>query len=149
MLVSFLPLLALATSALAADPKPPALIYLYSINITIPSTVNLGSVPYGSRGILSISGGSFSGPKMSGKVTVGMDWGLTDTKGTFSPDALYVLQTNDNATIMVTEKGHAPNVQILFETGSSKYAWLNTLVAYATGGPTATGVALDVWQVGS
>ena len=46
------------------------------------------------------------------------------------------------------EKGHAPHVQILFETASSKYAYLNTIVAYATGGPNAAGdIALDVWQV--
>ena len=50
---------------------------------------------------------------------------------------------------MVTEKGHAPHVQILFETGSSKYAYLNNIVAYATGGPIEGGVALDVWQVSS
>jgi hypothetical protein len=55
--------------------------------------------------------------------------------------------TNDNATILVQEKGHAPNVQILFETASSKYSWLNTAVAYANGGPSAAGISLDVWQV--
>ena len=48
---------------------------------------------------------------------------------------------------MVYEKGHAPNVQILFETSSEKYAWLNSAAGYATGGQTATGVSLDVWQV--
>jgi len=79
---------------------------------------------------------------------VGLDWGLTDSKGVFSPDAIYVLKTNDNATIMVTEKGFAPHVHVLFETGSEKYAWLNNIVAYASGGPIDGGVALDVWQVG-
>ena len=49
---------------------------------------------------------------------------------------------------MVTEKGHAPNVHILFETGSDKYSWINTVVGYATGAPFDGGVALDVWQVG-
>ena len=77
----------------------------------------------------------------------GLDWGLTNAKGTFSPDAIYVLRTDDNATFAVFEKGYAPNVHILFETGSTKYAWLNTAVAYATGGPIEGGVALDVWQV--
>lgn len=82
-----------------------------------------------------------------GKVVGGMDWGLTDSKGVFSPDAIYVLETADNATIAVFEKGYAPNVHILFETSSSKYAWLNSAVAYAGGGPFEGGVALDVWQV--
>ena len=78
-----------------------------------------------------------------------MDWGLTDNKGVFSPDAIYVLQTNDNASIAVFERGYAPNVHILFETSSPKYAWLNPVVAYAGGGPFEGGVALDVWQIGS
>ncbi|KAK3317559.1 hypothetical protein B0T19DRAFT_435193 [Cercophora scortea] len=140
-------LLALAAKGLA-DPKPPALTYLYSVNLVMPAGVDIGSVPYGKRALLPISGGTFSGPKLNGTVGIGLDWGLTDAKGTFSPDALYVLHTNDNATILVTEKGHAPHVQISFETASSAYAYLNTIVAYATGGPTAEGVALDVWQIG-
>lgn len=79
----------------------------------------------------------------------GLDWGLTSASGIFSPDALYALKTHDGANIMVTEKGHAPNVQILFETGDERYAWLNPVVGYATGGPTEGGVALDVWQLGA
>ncbi|KAH8890355.1 hypothetical protein GQ53DRAFT_867235 [Thozetella sp. PMI_491] len=133
-----------------ADPKPPTLTYLYSVNLTIPSAANvdIGSGPQGSRGILSITGGAFSGPKLKGKVGTGLDWGLTDLKsGTFSPDAIYILHTDDGANIMVTEKGHAPSVQILFETGSEKYSWINNVSAIATGAPTATGVSLDIWQV--
>jgi hypothetical protein len=65
----------------------------------------------------------------------------------FSPDALYTLHTDDNATVLVFEKGHAPNVHVLFETASEKYAWLNSAVAYAGGGPNEVGIGLDVWQV--
>jgi hypothetical protein len=72
---------------------------------------------------------------------------LTDSKGVFSPDALYTLHTDDNATVLVFEKGHAPNVHVLFETASEKYAWLNSAVAYAGGGPNEVGIGLDVWQV--
>ena len=142
-------LLALAASAFAADPKPPPLTYLYSVNLTFGQPIAIGSVPYGHRDLLTISGGTFSGPKFSGKVIGGLDWGLTDSKGVFSPDAIYVLQTTDNATIAVFEKGYAPNVHILFETASPKYSWLNPVVAYAGGGPFEGGVALDVWQIGS
>jgi hypothetical protein len=81
-----------------------------------------------------------------GKVTLGLDWGLTNN-GTFSPEAIYFLQTDDGANIMVTEAGHAPNVQILFETGSPKYAWLNSVTALANGAPFEGGVSLNIWQV--
>ncbi|KAK4160843.1 hypothetical protein QBC43DRAFT_219053, partial [Cladorrhinum sp. PSN259] len=130
------------------DPSPPPLTYLYSVNLTFAAPVSIGSVPYGSRDLLTISGGNVAGPKINGKIGTGLDWGLTDRAGIFSPDALYTLHTTDNATILVFEKGHAPHVHILFETASPKYAWLNSAVAYATGGPNANGdVALDVWQV--
>lgn len=82
----------------------------------------------------------------AGKVGTGLDWGLTDRQGVFSPDALYTLHTDDNATILVFEKGHAPHVHILFETASPKYAWLNNAVAYATGAPNEVGIGLHVWQ---
>ncbi|KAK0729549.1 hypothetical protein B0H67DRAFT_501072 [Lasiosphaeris hirsuta] len=145
-----LPLAVLAFAAsVIADPKPPPLTYLYSVNLTFAPTITIGSVPSGSRDLLPISGGAFTGPKFSGKVGSGLDWGLTDSKGIFSPDALYTLITNDNATVLVFEKGHAPNVHILFETASPKYSWLNAVVAYATGGPSDAGVSLDVWQLGS
>lgn len=77
----------------------------------------------------------------------GLDWGLTDSKGTFSPDAVYVLQTTDGASIMVRETGHAPNVHLTFETGSDKYGWLNTVVAYGAGTPFDGGVKVDAFQV--
>ncbi|KAK3998026.1 hypothetical protein QBC44DRAFT_229080 [Cladorrhinum sp. PSN332] len=132
----------------SADPAPPPLTYLYSVNLTFAAPVSIGSVPYGTRDLLTISGGNVAGPKINGKIGTGLDWGLTDRAGIFSPDALYTLHTSDNATILVFEKGHAPHVHILFETSSSKYAWLNSAVAYATGGPNADGdIALDVWQV--
>ena len=183
MTKNLLSLLALAASAVAT-PTPPPLTFLYSVNLTMPAGTELGHVPYGSRALLPISGGTFSGPKLNGtllpsprspdyflpdfpnspiepsaanppssssyhagKVGIGLDWGLTDSKGIFNPDAVYALHTDDNSTIMVTEKGHAPHVHILFETSSDKYAWLNSIVGYATGAPFEGGVTLDVWQV--
>ncbi|OAA64383.1 Outer membrane protein, beta-barrel [Niveomyces insectorum RCEF 264] len=138
-----------AASGARADPKPPTLTFLYSINLTMAASLDIGSTPTGSRGILPITGGTFSGPKLNGNVSAGLDWGLTDSKGTFSPDAVYVLQTTDGARIMVSEHGRAPNVNLLFDTGHANYTWLNTAVGYASGGPAEGGIALDVWQISS
>jgi len=82
-----------------------------------------------------------------GTVGSGLDWGITDGSGTFSPEAVYVLRTDDGANIMVKESGHAPNVLLLFETGSEEYAWMNKIVGYAAGAPNDKGVHLDAWQV--
>ncbi len=59
-----------ASAVAAADPKPPAVTFLYTANLTIPAPVNVGSVPTGSRGVMSIVGGTFAGPKLSGKRSI-------------------------------------------------------------------------------
>lgn len=61
-----LSLFSLAAIALAADPAPPALTYLYSVNLTFAAPVSIGEVPYGTRDLLTISGGNVSGPKING-----------------------------------------------------------------------------------
>lgn len=67
MLAAPLALLAFAASAFAATPTPPPLTYLYSVNLTFGDPILIGQVPYGKRDLLTISGGTFSGPKLTGK----------------------------------------------------------------------------------
>jgi len=86
----------------------------------------------------------------TGKIpAIGADWGLTDAKGNFSPDAMYVLQTADGANIFVRGQGRIPNEAVVFETGSDKYAWLNSVVAIAQAKRVGDGLSLDVFQVGT
>ncbi|KAJ0114557.1 hypothetical protein J7T55_004801 [Diaporthe amygdali] len=147
-----LSLLALSAVAIAGprQPSPPALTYLFTANITSGPTISLGSTPLGDRVFEPIIGGSFTGPKLSGTVASGGgDAGLVDANGAFNPDVVYVLQTSDGCNILVREKGHAPNLLLLFETGSDKYDWLNSVVAYGKGSQSQSGVSLDVWQVGT
>lgn len=182
MIRSCLSLLSLAAVAIAGprQPSPPALTYLFSLNITSGATISIGSTPLGDRVFEPITGGSFSGPKLSGKSHIGRsrsssspargllsytdrlinllivgtvaaggaDWALVDGNGSFNPDVVYVLQTHDGGNILVREKGHAPNLLLLFETGSDEYDWLNSVVAYGQGSQVpGGGVSLDVWQV--
>lgn len=60
---------------------------------------------------------------------------------------MYVLETDAGDTIMVTESGRAPNINVLFDTASTKYSWLNKAVGYATGSQANGVVSLNVWQV--
>ena len=55
-----------ALAIVTAAPTPPPLTFLYNVKLLMPPTVNIGSVPYGSRGIIPISGGTFTGPKLNG-----------------------------------------------------------------------------------
>lgn len=61
-----LAIFSLAAAALAAEPAPPPLTYLYSVNLTFAAPVSIGEVPYGTRDLLTISGGTVSGPKING-----------------------------------------------------------------------------------
>ncbi len=62
-------LLALAASSFAADPTPPKLTYLLSVNITFAAPLFVDFVPYGRRDVLTITGGTFAGPKLKGELT--------------------------------------------------------------------------------
>ncbi|EPE10807.1 hypothetical protein F503_05902 [Ophiostoma piceae UAMH 11346] len=145
-------LAASATAAMArshaGEPKPPVATFLYAVNLTSSAPLELGPSFAGNRSVQPIVSGTFAGPKLNGNITVGLDWGILDPKGHFSPDAIYVLNTHDGAHILVREHGHSPSVQVLFETGSDKYSWLNQVVGYANGGPNSEGVVqLNVWQL--
>lgn len=83
----------------------------------------------------------------SGKVSTGLVTSLTGSQGTQRADATYVLQTNDGVNIVLTERAIIPYVEILFETGSSKYDWLNDVTAWATGTESNGKLALNFWQV--
>lgn len=88
-----------------------------------------------------------------GKVlNLGADWGLTDSKGTFSADTRYNLQTDDGANIFIQTSGPAQkdgnlHLRLLFETGSEKYYWLNDLVAVGILKAGNGWVAIDAWQL--
>lgn len=77
----------------------------------------------------------------------GLDYGLVDGDGYFNPDVVYLLQTSDACDILVREKGHAPNVGLLFETACDKYDWLNGVVAYGLAAPMAGGISVEVFKV--
>jgi hypothetical protein len=50
----------------AKTPAAPGLTYLYSLNCTLADPVLVGQGPHGTRVVIPIVGGSFSGPKLSG-----------------------------------------------------------------------------------
>ncbi|KAK3693180.1 hypothetical protein B0T22DRAFT_504698 [Podospora appendiculata] len=149
-----LSLLALPSySTPTATPTPPSLTYLYSLNCTLGTAIQIGAGPHGNRVAIPITGGTFSGPKLSGKVlNLGADWGLVDANGTFAADTRYQLQTNDNANIFIRTSGPTQadghiHLRIVFETGSAKYYWLNHIVAVGVLTAGSGFVAIDAWYL--
>lgn len=51
---------------LAAEPAPPSLTFLYSLNATLDAGIDVGRGPKGTRTVIPITGGEFKGPKLSG-----------------------------------------------------------------------------------
>ena len=143
---------------------------LMQLRVTLEPVRDLGDTPLGRRRIIGITGGTFSGARLSGKILPGgADWQLIRGDGTADLDARYTLETNDGALIYVSNRGYrhgAPEVIARlakgedvdpalyymrttpwFETSAPAYAWLNRIVCVGTGARRAAAVELDFYEV--
>ena len=143
---------------------------LFRAEITLAPAQELGEGPLGRRRIIPITGGSFRGERLSGRVLPGgADWQVIRADGVADLDARYTLETADGALIYVRNHGyrHGPAQVLkqlslgeevdpslyymrttpLFETGDARYAWLNRLICVGTGGRHKSSVSLEIFEV--
>jgi len=143
---------------------------LLKAEITLAAPQELGDTPHGRRRVIPITGGSFRGERLAGRVLPGgADWQVVRADGVAELDARYTLETDDRALIYVRNFGyrHGPADVIRrlaagepvdpalyymrttprFETGAERYRWLNGLVCVATGARRAAAVELEVFAV--
>jgi len=143
---------------------------LLRAEITLAPAQELGETPLGRRRIIPITGGSFRGERLAGRVLPGgADWQFIRSDGVAELDARYTLETEDRALIYVRNFGyrHGPAevIQRLaagepvdpalyymrttprFETGAERYQWLNRIICVATGARRAAAVELEVFEV--
>ncbi|KAI8630093.1 hypothetical protein F5Y19DRAFT_484013 [Xylariaceae sp. FL1651] len=154
--LSLFPLLAslVQVATPAATPNPPGFTYLYSLNCTLGASFSIGSTR-GARVAIPITGGTVTGPRISGKVLdLGADWGVTDNNGTFNADTRYNVRTDDGANIFLQTSGPTQadghiHLRMIFETGSTKYGWLNNIVAVGILTAGNGYVHIDGWQLTS
>ncbi len=149
----------------------PGLEFSFRISVDVTSDIQeVGHTAKGIRKIVPITGGTFEGPTIKGKVVAGgYDWQLIRTEGVAEIDARYILQTDDGALITIINTGlrHGPPevMQRLakgeevdsseyyfrsipaFETGEPKYSWLTRSIFIATGIRKQKQVFIDVWRV--
>lgn len=64
LFASLLPFVASACAG--STPAQPGLTFLYSVNCTLSAPIAVGGGPHGSRVVIPIVGGTFSGPKLKG-----------------------------------------------------------------------------------
>lgn len=143
---------------------------LFKAEITLGPPQEVGEGPCGRRRVIPITGGSFNGERLAGRILAGgADWQVMRRDGVAELDARYTLETADGALIEVRNKGyrHGPDEVMRrlaagqavdpalyymrttpwLETGDTRYTWLNRLVCVATGARRAAAVELEVLEV--
>ncbi|HEX2651023.1 MAG TPA: DUF3237 domain-containing protein [Burkholderiales bacterium] len=143
---------------------------LMKVEVTLERAHELGNTPLGRRRIIGITGGRFSGARLSGTVLPGgADWQLIRADGSAFLDARYTLQTDDGALLYVSNQGfrHGPKEAMerlargeevdpaliytrtapRFETSAPKYAWMNRTLFVARGLRRRDSIELDFYEV--
>jgi hypothetical protein len=152
------------------SPVTPTLERLFRAEVEIAAPLSVGMTPRGERRIIPITGGRFTGEKLSGDVLPGgADWQLVRPDGTALLEARYTLRTKDGALVYVRNRGvrSGPSDVLArlargeavdpasyyfrthpeFETGAPQYAWLNDLLAVCSAVRAANAVTLDFYAV--
>jgi hypothetical protein len=160
----------MASKEVRTVPLEPTLRLLYTSSVIVDPPMIVGGTPYGERRIIPIRGGSFAGPRLSGKILPGgADWQVIRTDGTAELEARYTLQTDDGALIYVLNQGirsgskevmgrlakgekvdpgeYYFRTRPVFETGAPKYQWLHRILAVATGERLPEEVIITVYEV--
>ena len=113
---------------------------LMVLRLETSATQDIGSTPQGALTIFPVTGGSFEGERLRGKVLAGGgDWVTAHSNGTLTVDLRVTLETDDKGLIHMTFTGvrddanHYFRTVPRFETAAPKYAFLNRLLAVGIG----------------
>jgi hypothetical protein len=149
----------------------PRLTPIYRLEVTLGESVDLGDGGGGRRRIVPLTGGTFTGPTISGKLLGGAsaDWQTVLLDGTAIGDIRYTLQTDDGDVLYVqsrsTRHGSAEVLARLargedvdaseytfraltqIETSASELDWLNKGVFVSVGGRQPSAVVYETYLV--
>src|SRR5258707_5494816 len=93
---------------MSSDQLPePRLTFVYRLEATLGQPLDLGDVAQGHRRIVPQTGGTFTGPELSGKLLPGAsaDWQLVLPDGTALGDIRYTLRTDAGDLLYVRSRG--------------------------------------------
>jgi len=149
----------------------PRLIEVYRLEATLAPPLELGETAQGHRRIVPLTGGTFSGPEISGKLLPGAsaDWQTILPDGTALGDIRYSLQTDGGDLLYVQSRsirhgssdvlerlGRGEDVDpgeytfrtsTRIETAAPGLDWLNRGIFISVGGRLATGVIYETYLV--
>ncbi|HEY4012977.1 MAG TPA: DUF3237 domain-containing protein [Polyangiaceae bacterium] len=143
---------------------------LMTLEVAVAPPQKIGAVPHGTRTTAPITSGRFEGPRLRGHVLPGSgDWTLLRSDGVLELDLRVTLQTDDGALVHMASFGlrHGPPEVLAalargepvdpstyyfrttprFETGHPKYAFLNRILAVASGDRRATGPIYTIDEI--
>jgi hypothetical protein len=143
---------------------------IFRIHAELADVLKLGHTPYGERRIIDIRRGQVFGPRLNGRILPGgADWQIIRTDGVADIQARYTIEADNGARVLVSSEGlrHGPaevmerlargepvdpshyyfRTVMRFETGDPSVAWLNRILALASGARESNAVRLDVYEV--
>ena len=154
------------------EPPRPGLELLARFTVELRAPVwDLGETSaLGRRRIVPITGGGFAGPRLSGEILDnGADWQVVRVDGATVIDTRYLLRLDDGALAYLQTRGFRTGppavqariasgesvdpgdyyfrVQMVFETASTRYGWLNSAVAVGSAIRLADAVVYDAYLV--
>jgi hypothetical protein len=158
---------------MSSDHLPePRLTLVYRLEATLGQPLDLGERPQGIRRIVPLTGGTFTGPELRGRLLAGAsaDWQTVLADGTALGDIRYTLQTDGGELLYVQSRSvrhGSPEVlarlaagadvdaseytfrtSTQIETAAARLDWLNKGVFIGVGGRQATGVIYETYLVG-
>ena len=149
----------------------PRLTQIYRLEAALGEPVEVGDVSPGRRRIVPLTGGTFWGPELNGKLLPGAsaDWQIVLRDGTALGDIRYTLQTDGGALLYVQSRGvrhGSPEVlerlgrgedvdaseytfrtSTRIETAARELDWLNRGVFVGVGGRRPGGVIYETYLV--
>ncbi|MPY94040.1 MAG: DUF3237 family protein [Acidimicrobiia bacterium] len=138
---------------MAADSLPVEHLFTLELTAAVDEAYHVRGGPSGRRVIAAVTGGTFNGPRLRGKVApvTGGDWVTVRPDKSLRLDVRLVLLTDDDATIYMFYGGIAQDGQArtapYFETGDERYAWLNNVQAVGIGAIRPTGPRYEVYAL--
>jgi Protein of unknown function (DUF3237) len=150
----------------------PSLALVYHLEATLGEPIDLGDTDQGRRRIVPLTGGTFTGPTINGRLLPGAsaDWQTVRRDGTAIGDIRYTLQTEGGDVLYVqsrsTRHGSADVLRRLaagqdvdpseytfrastqIETAAADLEWLNKGVFLSVGGRGRDSVVYETYLIG-
>jgi hypothetical protein len=150
--------------------SPPELVFVFEVRVEVGPPLEIGTTFRGTRRIVPILGGTFEGPRLSGRVLPGgADWQIIHPDGFSELDTRYTLEAESGDVIYVQNRGirHAPPelmVRLLagepvdpshvyfrtaptFETAAPGLRWLTRSLFVGMGERQPRAVQIQFWRV--